>query len=514
MFNVLKDAMRSQTRTKKSMSAIACCVMIFLVFYSDLNGPAEEIKMRMLSLSEDDSTQQSSSVSDRELLRIRLNKLDAESDEDFIDINPYESESDLAVVTKEVEMATTKQETEEQELLTEAQPELTPQGKETTRLSVDDLKVQVVLDEIERITEKLGDNARGITGLPIDSETRDRKARLELLKKSLPPNLRREMWMRDFPFAKDDCPLADMDLFLPLHFKDVSLASVLFHSIEKVFPCFRELIVTVSPDSEFIVSGGIPSYAKVYVVPEPVSDPAMGYIAQQVIKLYVDKFSTAKRVMILEADLVMTAWVDSCFLGVDNEGNYNGKVRTYCATWEDGGAKVWKKGIEHAIGVSDPPTMDCTVLSPFVYHVELFPELRRFIQDKHQKTFGEFIEDYFHGHSMGWIEENLLFSEFNILNNYMIQHRPDLAELCTPADREAYTSWTPKPYWSKEESWGSRLHCSRHFSGPPYIPRDNSLRNPKLSFQFFDTALHELDSKELVREDGRLKVTIDTSVKD
>ena len=83
MFNVLKDAMRSQTRTKKSMSAIACCVMVFLVFYSDLNGPAEEIKMRMLSLSEDDSTQQSSSVSDKELLRMRLNKLDAESDEDL-----------------------------------------------------------------------------------------------------------------------------------------------------------------------------------------------------------------------------------------------------------------------------------------------------------------------------------------------------------------------------------------------------------------------------------------------
>jgi len=255
-----------------------------------------------------------------------------------------------------------------------------------------------------------------------------------------------------------------------------------------------------------VPKGSIPSYAKVFIVPEPISRPDMGYIAQQIVKLYVDKFSKAKRVLILEADLVMKAWIDSCFLGVDTNGNYNGKVRTYCTKFEDGGEEVWKKGIEHAIGVGNIPTMDCTVNSPFLYHVEIFPQLRQFIQDKHQKPIGKFIEDYYAGHNVTWSKENLLFSEFNILNNFMIQHRPDLSELVMPRVPNIWMRWSPSLFWSADKSWMSQNHCSAHLSDPEVIPRNYNQRNPKLSSYFFNVAYHEVDNSIGMKFDGRTRI--------
>jgi len=373
----------------------------------------------------------------------------------------------------------------------------------------DDPKVQAILERIENLINELGDDAYGVSGLPMDSNTFARKKELESLKNSLPSKHRREIWLRDHPFAKDDCPLADMDLFLPLHHNDGPLSAALFNSIERVFTCFHELIIVIPPESEYMIPGSIPSYAKVFIVPEPISRADMGYIGQQVIKIYIDKFSKAKRVLILEADLIMKAWVDSCFLGVDGEGNYNGKVRTYCATFEQGGADMWAKGIQHAIG-GDMSNMDCTVLSPFVYHVEIFSQFREFIQKKHKKPFGKFIEDYYEGHSADWSKDNLMFSEFNILNHFMLKHRPDLVELVTPDNPKAWESWTPKPFWSAEESWGSRVHCSYHLSDPSIIPRNYDLPNPKLSSEYFDVAYKSLDTSEGMQIDGRERVTLET----
>jgi len=230
----------------------------------------------------------------------------------------------------------------------------------------DDQKVQAILERIENLINELGDDAYGVSGLPMDSNTFARKKELESLKNYLPSKHRREIWLRDHPFAKDDCPLADMDLFLPLHHNDGPLSAALFNSIERVFTCFHELIIVIPPESEYMIPGSIPSYAKVFVVPEPISRADMGYIGQQVIKIYSDKFSKEKRVLILEADLVMRAWVDSCFLGVDGEGNYNGKVRTYCATFEQGGADMWAKGIQHAIGGDMSNMVSITTIMIFI----------------------------------------------------------------------------------------------------------------------------------------------------
>ena len=236
----------------------------------------------------------------------------------------------------------------------------------------DDPKVQAILERIENLINELGDDAYGVSGLPMDSNTFARKKELESLKNSLPSKHRREIWLRDHPFINDDCPLADMDLFLPIRHNDGPLSAALFNSIERVFTCFHELIIVISPESEYMIPGSIPSYAKIFIVPDPITRPDMGYIGQQVIKMYIDKFSKAKRVLFLEADLVMRAWVDSCFLGVDGDGNYNGKVRTYCATFEQGGTDIWAKGIQHAIGGKKTNMVSITTIMIFILLFTLY----------------------------------------------------------------------------------------------------------------------------------------------
>lgn len=236
----------------------------------------------------------------------------------------------------------------------------------------DDPKVQAILERIENLINELGDDAYGVSGLPMDSNTFARKKELESLKNYLPSKHRREIWLRDHPFVNDDCPLADMDLFLPIRHNDGPLSAALFNSIERVFTCFHELIIVIPPESEYMIPGSIPSYAKIFIVPDPITRPDMGYIGQQVIKMYIDKFSKAKRVLILEADLVMRAWVDSCFLGVDGDGNYNGKVRTYCATFEQGGTDMWAKGIQHAIGGKKTNMVSITTIMIFILLFTLY----------------------------------------------------------------------------------------------------------------------------------------------
>ena len=103
-----------------------------------------------------------------------------------------------------------------------------------------------------------------------------------------------------------------------------------------------------------------------------------------------------------------------------------------------------------------------------------------------------------------------MFSEFNILNHFLLRYRPDLVELVTPDNPKAWESWTPKPFWSAEESWGSRMHCSAHLSGPPLIPRNYDLPDPKLTSEYFDVAYKSLDTSEGMQIDGRERVTLET----
>ena len=117
--------------------------------------------------------------------------------------------------------------------------------------------IQTKLENIDVLTESLGSNAQGVNGILMDKITGKRRKKLESLKNSLPAKYRKEFWARDFPYARqdDDCHLADMDLFMPIHHNDGPLSSALFNSIERVFPCFGELIIVIPPESEFMIPG-------------------------------------------------------------------------------------------------------------------------------------------------------------------------------------------------------------------------------------------------------------------
>lgn len=288
-------------------------------------------------------------------------------------------------------------------------------------------------------------------------------------------------------YHEADCPLKDMSLLLPMHHKDFPLASTLFNSLEKVFPCFKELVVVVPPESKFALAGGVPSYARVVLVPDPL--PAQfGYLSQQVIKLYADLYTTGSRVLILEADLIMKHYSESCFFSVDQEGNYNGKVRAYCSTQ---GYAVWYKGTHHAIG-GDPIDMDCCMNSPFAFPRDVFPAFRDYIERTHGKRLGEFMEDYFEGHTKAWTPQDKLFSEFNILSHYMIRHHPEWVEVVTP------------------ESGHEKFEVQRHLcSDHQAIHRDHSLPNPKLTSAYFDNYYHILDSTLGSNDETSKRVTLD-----
>lgn len=270
------------------------------------------------------------------------------------------------------------------------------------------------------------------------------------------------------------CQLADLDLLLPLHHKDAPLASSLFFSLERSMPCYHELIVVVPPESEFSVSAAVPSYAKVVVVPDSLPKE-FGYLSQQLVKVYADQFTSAPRVLILEADLILSRWDDECFFGVDESGRYNGKMKVYCVDFEAGNSSsVWKLGTDHAIGKAIEPRgikMDCCVNSPFAYTRDVFPALRKHIRTTHNKSIGKVMEDYFPGHSKGWEVTDLLFSEFNILNHFLLQNFPQKVELVMPSDIQ----------WS-------RNRCSRHIGAE--VERNYDLRNPKLTLQYFELAYH------------------------
>ena len=102
-----------------------------------------------------------------------------------------------------------------------------------------------------------------------------------------------------------------------MHHKDAPFAAALFKSIELHLPCFHELIIVVPPESRFILHAVAPPGAKLYVVPDPLP-PRFGYLSQQVIKIFADKFTTGSRVMILETDMVFKSWHDGCFFADRN----------------------------------------------------------------------------------------------------------------------------------------------------------------------------------------------------
>mmetsp|Transcript_9015 Transcript_9015/g.28625 ORF Transcript_9015/g.28625 Transcript_9015/m.28625 type:complete len:267 (-) Transcript_9015:104-904(-) len=253
-----------------------------------------------------------------------------------------------------------------------------------------------------------------------------------------------------------------------MHHKDAPSVPSLLLSIEKNVPCYNSLVVVVPPESRHVLAGLFPSGTKLFVVPEPLPKQ-FGYLSQQVVKLYADRFTTAANVLILEADMVFTGWRDKCFFA---EGRQ--RVRTFCVGYaRDKADDIWKRGTEHAVGgVVD---QDCVVNTPFAFPRAVFPALREHLKRRHGKPFGKLMEDYFPGHSKGWERTDLLFSEFNILAHFMLQHRPELTELVRTG----------------EPGWHDIGKCSQHIGA--VVKRNHDLPNPKLTHEYFELALRALD---------------------
>ena len=134
---------------------------------------------------------------------------------------------------------------------------------------------------------------------------------------------------------------------------------------------------------------------------------------------------------------------------------------------------IWKKGTEHALWRT--VEYDCVINTPFIFPRDVFPNLRRWITEEvHKKPLDKFMEDYYEGHSKGWTPDDKLFSEFNILNHYMLNFMPDDVEMVKTSD----------------VGWEER-HCSNHIN----VQRNHDLENPKLTSEFFQIAYQQMNIK-------------------
>jgi len=118
--------------------------------------------------------------------------------------------------------------------------------------------------------------------------------------------------------CRDIHPFGDIDLFLPVHEKDIAFLPLLFQSIELFFPCYGDLVLLIEKGQEASVLPVAPSDSLLYIVESPLPKE-YGYLFQQYLKFYADLYTTRNYVLILEADSIFTKPVyHSCFFTDNN----------------------------------------------------------------------------------------------------------------------------------------------------------------------------------------------------
>ena len=263
--------------------------------------------------------------------------------------------------------------------------------------------------------------------------------------------------------------LSRVEMFLPTIKSDAPFLPGLFSSIEIFFPCTKKLTVVTPAAHGTAVVPLLPLYARIIFAEDPL--PEFGYLSQQIHKIYADKYTTGDYILILEADsMFIKPVLDSCFF-LDKKIAIG--CRNYLTHSSDNNIQIWRKGTEFAL--QDQLDAECLVQSPLLYPREVFNLLRRHIQANHPGSFALFIQNYFDGHSKGWTLNSTLFSEFQILNHFMIRH----------------TDFATKVNLEPGKGLPDTLQCSLHLGA--MVERDYSLENPKLNENYFNILFEEMD---------------------
>ena len=257
----------------------------------------------------------------------------------------------------------------------------------------------------------------------------------------------------------------EVDFLVPFYSAHAPFVAYLLNSIDLFVPCRGDIVFVMTPED-------VPSFLAVkkvdtkFHILRPSLPDGFGYLEQQLITLRADIYTTRKYVMMLDTDVVLSSYrLDECYI-------HDNKIIVHCIPYDSAVAArqpenlidIWRRGTEHALGVN--VSAECMTRIPLLYPREIFAALRKHIEALHSKNFTLFLEDYFHGHSTKWAKENLLLSNFQILNHF------------------AYNFMSRRFEFRFNQS--DVKFCGRHLGHE--IERNNALSNPKLVQQYFSLA--------------------------
>ena len=192
-----------------------------------------------------------------------------------------------------------------------------------------------------------------------------------------------------------------VDLFIRSYVKDFDWLTYCLKSCAKSAKGFRNIhIVVPHGDQEHLAHL---TKEKVHVCPRYSED----YLGQQVTKLNADTYSDADFICHIDSDTVWTRKV------TPDDFISDGKAIIYHEPYSVIGECPWQPIVEEALGWK--PEHEFMRRPPHIYPRWIYPEMRKYLSDKHGMPFDTFIAT----------RSERKFSEYNVLGAYAWKEHPD-----------------------------------------------------------------------------------------
>lgn len=221
-------------------------------------------------------------------------------------------------------------------------------------------------------------------------------------------------------------------IFLRSYAADIGWVPYALRSLNRFVTGISEIIISV-PKEDFNKFRALDLTREKLVVSQVVTRD--GYMDQQRDKLYADFYTDSPLILYWDSDVIATRPFSPGDLTID------GKPRCLITPFDklvnaDGSqATPWRPVIEKALG--HPVTHEAMRAHPFMTHRSALAGLREYMFSLHGITVGQYIER----------QPNRAFSEFNVLNNWALHHRPDLFSWWDTEKRGVPESFV-KQHWS------------------------------------------------------------------
>lgn len=203
------------------------------------------------------------------------------------------------------------------------------------------------------------------------------------------------------------------DLFLKTWRGDAPWLPYLFRSIDKFCHGFRRLVVIAESD-DYLPRLGLP------MVFQQMDESGNGYLRQQAVKLYADRFTDAEHILHVDSDCVFVRSV------APHDFMQDSKPIWLITPWSElppAAVSAWKPVMRKFSGVE--PTHEKMRRHPQMFPRWLYAELRGFCIGKHGQTLWNYIME----------QQGRAFSEFNVAGHFAyLHHREDFTFLDTTKD--------------------------------------------------------------------------------